>query len=262
MVDKKIIAVHSEFNLKNPIFTLIIPAYNEEAYLPGLLESINTARAEFSAGPEAIEVIVADNASSDKTAAVAMQYGALVVREEKRIIAAVRNAGARVARGEFLAFVDADSIIHPQTFNAVLTRYKQGGIVAGATGVQLPRKSLALILTYAFMVSMVWLTGMDTGVVFCRKTDFDSFGGYNESRLFGEDVEFLLHLRRIGKKLREKLCRLRKVKAMYSYRKFDEHGEWHYLFMIMRLIFGTLFNKKSLKLFAQHYWYGNQRPPL
>lgn len=244
-----------------PHISLIIPAYNEEAYLPPLLKSVNQARSVFAGGAQAVEVIVVDNGSTDRTAVVAAEHGARVVRETRRIIAAVRNTGVRSSHGELLAFVDADAVIHPQTFNAIVSRFEQGKIVAGASGVRLPRMSVALFLTYAIMLPMVWLTGMDTGVVFCRRVDFDAFGGYNEALLFGEDVDFLLQLRRLGKTRREKLCRLRCVKSQYSYRKFDEHGEWHYLLMIARVLWAILFNKQSLTPFAQKYWYGDQRPP-
>ncbi len=53
---------------------------------------------------------------------------------EKRSIAAVRNGGARAAVGDILAFVDADSQIHPETFNAIERTMASGRVVIGATG--------------------------------------------------------------------------------------------------------------------------------
>src|SRR5207248_1252646 len=85
-----------------PRFSLVIPAYNEEAYLPRLLDSVDAARARYAGGPEAIEVIVADNASTDATARLAAERGCRVARVEKRVIAAARNGGAALARGEIL----------------------------------------------------------------------------------------------------------------------------------------------------------------
>ncbi len=100
-----------------PRFSLVIPAYNEEQYLPRLLDSIDIARDRYRQGRDAIEVIVANNASTDRTAEIATARGCSVVFVEKRAIAAARNGGARFARGEILAFIDADSAIHPETFN-------------------------------------------------------------------------------------------------------------------------------------------------
>src|SRR5437867_847416 len=98
-----------------PRYSLIIPAYNEERLLGRLLDSVDAARATYGGG-DAVEVIVADNASTDRTAVIAAMRGCRVIAVEKRVIAAARNAGARAARGEFLAFVDADAQVHPDTF--------------------------------------------------------------------------------------------------------------------------------------------------
>src|ERR1700704_2222807 len=96
--------------------TLVIPAHNEEALLPRLLDTVDVARARYSFGPDAIEVVVADNASTDRTAEVATARGCRVVSVAKRAIAAARNGGATCARSPILAFVDADTQIHPDSF--------------------------------------------------------------------------------------------------------------------------------------------------
>jgi glycosyltransferase involved in cell wall biosynthesis len=152
--------------------SLIVPVYNEEEYLPILLDSVEEARERFIFGPSLIEVIIADNGSTDNTTIIAGQRGCLTVHEERRIIAAVRNTGARVAQGEILAFTDADNIIHHDTFNEIEKALSSSKIVGGSTGVRLERMSLGIASAYAIMVPMVWATGMDTGVIFCRKRDF------------------------------------------------------------------------------------------
>lgn len=62
--------------------SLIIPAYNEQAYLPVLLDTIDIARHNYVNGSNAIEVIVSDNNSTDKTAEIAQKYGCRVVKEK------------------------------------------------------------------------------------------------------------------------------------------------------------------------------------
>lgn len=180
-------------------FSLVIPAWNEEVLLPRLLETVDVARARFHGGPEAVEVIVADNASTDRTAAIGRERGCAVVRVEKRRIACARNGGAAMARGELLAFVDADMRIHPETFNAIDAAIATGRYVGGATGVRPERWSPGILVTWLLLVPWVVVLRMDTGVVFCRREDFVRIGGYEEARHFGEDVALLVTLKRLGR---------------------------------------------------------------
>ena len=240
-------------------FSLIIPAYNEQGYLPSLLDSVEIASTNYKDGSSSIEVIVSDNCSTDKTAEIARTRGCRVVHEEKRIIAAVRNAGAAVANGEILAFVDADSQIHPNTFNVIDHAIASGKVVAGATGVTLDRMSPGISLTYyAGMLPMILITGMDTGVVFCRRIDFKEIGGYNEQKLFAEDVDFLVRLKLLGRTRKQKLTRLTSARAIASTRKFDKHGDWHYFPLLIRGLYVMFFPSKSFNEFAKKYWYDDR----
>ena len=240
-------------------FSLVIPAYNEAQRLPRLLDSVAAARANYPGGSHAIEVIVADNGSTDSTAEIASERGCRVVRVEPRCIAAVRNGGARIACGEILCFIDADSLIHPATFSAIDEALAQTTIVGGATGVQLERWSLGIALTYIALVSFVILTRMDTGVVFCRRADFEEIGGYDERREMAEDVAFLWALRRLGRGRSQKLTRLTHVKAITSTRKFDRHGDWHCFTKMLPAVVPALFRPTARTEFAQHYWYSDDR---
>lgn len=239
-----------------PRYSLIIPAYNEEKLLPRLLDSIDAARTAYG-NREAIEVIVADNLSTDQTAEIAAARGCCVVSVEKRVIGAVRNAGALAARGEIVAFVDADSQVHPATFTEIDRALATGRVVAGATGARLERMSFGLAVTYCLLMPIVLLTGLDTGVVFCRKEDYEAVDGYDEQRLVAEDVAFLLALKRLGKTRGQRLARVTRAKVIVSTRKFDEFGDWHYFSLIfevarhLRKGYGTGFTDK--------YWYKPKR---
>ena len=241
-----------------PRFSMVIPAYNEEQLLPRLLDSIDTARAHYAGGAAQVEVIVADNASTDATARLARTRGCRVVTVPKRMIAAARNGGAAAASGEILCFIDADSVIHPRTFDVIETTLGSGRFVGGATGVTMDRWSVGIVVTWMFMIPMVWIAGMDTGVVFCRRIDFEAVGGYPEDRLFAEDVAFLLRLRRLGRDRGQHLARATAVKAVASARKFDEHGDWHYFPMMARAVPGLLWGSKAAPDWASRYLY---KPP-
>jgi len=90
---------------------------------------------------------------------------------------------------------------------------------------------------------------------------FETVGGYDERRFFAEDVQFLLDLRRIGRRRGQRLIRLRTVKALASCRKFDTFGDWHYFTDLFRLMPLVLRSPSATNQFAKDYWYGDQRPP-
>jgi len=240
-------------------FSVIIPAFNEERYLPRLLDSIEKAKSNYSGGAEAIEVIVANNDSTDRTAEIAATRGARVVRVEKRRIAAARNGGGHAALGEIVCFIDADSAMHPQTFDTVNRAIESGHYVGGSTGLTLERKSLGLLVTYCLAAPIAVITRMDSGVVFCRREDFEAVGGYDESRLYAEDLLFLMALRRLGGKRGQSLTRLGSIKALGCTRKFDQFGDWHYFWMLGHAIKSLVTGNWHDERLADRYWYKSGR---
>ena len=127
-----------------PVISLVIPAWNEAELLPRLLDSVDAARGRFEGGSDRVEVIVADNGSTDRTAEISRSRGCVVAPVEKRCIAAARNGGAAVARGELLAFSDADLRLHPETFNYIANVMNRPGFVGGGTGLVMERWSLGI----------------------------------------------------------------------------------------------------------------------
>ena len=237
-------------------YSVVIPAYNEEKLLPRLLDSLDVARAAY--GPaDAIEVIVADNMSTDRTAAIAAARGCRVVAVEKRVIAAVRNGGARAARGEILAFVDADSQVHRGRSSRSTRRWPRAASWAARRA---PRSS-------AGRRASRWPTSpaADRAVhrawipAWCSfaGSDFEEVGGYDENRLVAEDVAFLLALKRLGKTRGQRLQRVTSAKVIVSTRKFDEFGDWH-LFAMISEGMRHLMNRKPTE-FTDRYWYKPKR---
>ena len=241
-----------------PLISLVIPAFNEALLLPRLLDSVDVACARYCGGADAVEVIVADNASTDATAEIARARGCAVAPVAKRCIAAARNGGAALARGDHLCFTDADMRVHPDTFNVIADSLAEAQVIAGATGVTLERWSLGIALTWIAVVPVVLLTGIDTGVVFCRRRDFEQIRGYDEARLFAEDVDFLWRLRRLGKTRGQRLARATRAKAIVSTRKFDKYGDWHYFTEMPRLAWRMLRDPAARTTFASRYWYDDR----
>jgi hypothetical protein len=95
---------------------------------------------------------------------------------------------------------------------------------------------------------------VDTGVTFCRRRDFEEIGGYSEERLFAEDAQFLVDLRRLGRRRRQHFARGMKARAIFSARKFDQHGDWHYFPLSLRMIASVL-TRGGVTAWARRYWY-------
>jgi glycosyltransferase involved in cell wall biosynthesis len=113
----------------NPLLSVVIPAFNEAAYLPVYLPTVlaSLRRWEQDSGGRG-EVVVVDNASTDGTAQVARGLGARVVAEHVRNIAAVRNTGAAVASGRYLFFADADVALPLQAIAAAMQMMADGAV--------------------------------------------------------------------------------------------------------------------------------------
>ena len=112
--------------------SIIVPVRNGEATIGACVESILAL--EFPVGER--ELIVVDNGSSDRTASILSAFGerVRVVRAETRGPAAARNAGIRVARGDFIAFTDADCQVDSQWLSHLLLPFRGDptvGIVGG-----------------------------------------------------------------------------------------------------------------------------------
>jgi len=91
-----------------PRYSVVIPAFNEQAYLGSCLASL--AAQDY---PAAFEVIVVDNNSTDRTAVVAAAAGVTVVFERERGVCQARQRGTDVARGEIIVSTDADTTFSP-----------------------------------------------------------------------------------------------------------------------------------------------------
>lgn len=248
-----------------PKISLVVPAYNEAAYLPRLLDTVAVAQNRYRQGANQIQVIVADNASTDETPQIALERGCRVERIEKRLIAAARNGGAAAAEGEIVAFADADFRIHPETFNYIDSVMADSGYIGGATGLTMERWSPGITTTWRLIMPPLWLLGMDGGVWFCRRSDFVETGGFDESRPMGEDVAFLSRLKRLGAKRRPKQrlatrftaqrLGLRPALAINSSRKWDQHGDWHMIADVFRGAYCFLFARRRFQEYVARYWY-------
>jgi glycosyltransferase involved in cell wall biosynthesis len=99
--------------MTTPLVSAIIPCYRQASYLPAAIGSV------FAQSYPAVEVIVVNDGSDDDTEEVARRYGIKVryVGKKNGGLASARNAGIRVASGDWLLFLDADDLLHPDAIS-------------------------------------------------------------------------------------------------------------------------------------------------
>ena len=204
--------------------SVIIPGYNEEKYLAATLKSIQTA-AEFLQKKHSLstEVIVVDNASTDSTSAIALSFGASIVRETKHNVAVVRNAGARSAKGDVLVFVDADTIVPEELLSHISEAMINPTCFGGAVDIDYrPAKSSVRMYLQLWRI-IGKLTGMAQGATqFCRREVYASLHGYDESLYMGEDVDFYWRMKKLAKRENGHVCFIEDIRVVPSTRRFDQ----------------------------------------
>jgi len=147
------------------------------------------------------EIVVVDDASTDATAEAARAHGAQVLSVNLRCIAAVRNAGARVARGDVLAFVDADTLVGAETLAAMLEALQQGAVGGGArVRMDLHDASWAMRGLVEGTCRLLFHAGVAGGCfLFAQRAAFDAVGGFDERYFASEEIHFARALRRRGR---------------------------------------------------------------
>jgi glycosyltransferase involved in cell wall biosynthesis len=179
------------------VISFILPAYNEEALLPGTLATL-FASARALGRP--FEVIVADDASTDRTAEIAAAAGARVVAVNHRQISATRNAGARAAQGDILVFIDADTLVPEATLRAVLAACDEDGAVAGGARVAFDRIPLGHRLFWGAYCRVYHGLGFAAGCfIFARREAFAAAGGFDETLYASEEAGMSWRLRKQGR---------------------------------------------------------------
>ncbi len=181
-------------------FSIIIPTYKEEDYLERCLWSIlaqDYSRSEY-------EIIVSDAHSPDRTAEIARKLADELVLSDRRGIALGRNAGARIARGEILVFIDADAQLASSFLGRCHQVFSDPGVV-GMSGVAQPYDGgVPQRLIYSGTYSLVRLfnkVGLSLFPGVCvayRKAAFIRAGGFREDFGVTEDLDLSRRISRFG----------------------------------------------------------------
>ena len=231
------------------LISFVVPAHNEEPVLAATLGSIHTAAKTCAI---AYEIVVCDDASTDRTAHVAAEAGARVVSVQHRQIAATRNSGARESSGDILVFVDADTLINETVLRAALDALAAGAIGGGAAVTfdgEIP--FYARVLTPWLTAVMRWMRLAAGCFVFCTRSAFDATGGFDE-RMFGaEELALSVALKKLGRFI------ILRDAVVTSGRKLRTYSGLEVLAIVMR---GALTGGSMIKHRDQmHFWYAPRR---
>jgi glycosyltransferase involved in cell wall biosynthesis len=179
------------------VISFIIPAHNEEVLLGRTLAALHVAVREVG---DPYEIIVVDDASTDRTGTVALEHGARVVAVRHRQIAAARNAGAWAATGDLFFFVDADTVATAKALRAAvraLRRDAVGGGCAVRFDGHLPTYAAVL---ERLLPPVLHALGMAPGCfLFCTRRAYFAVGGFDEALYVTEEVAFAGRLKRLGR---------------------------------------------------------------
>jgi len=190
--------------------SFVVPAYNEEAYLPACLESILAQTRELG---EPVEIIVVNNASTDRTREVALGYaGVRVVDEPHKGLTFARQAGFAASTGELIANVDSDSRLTSGWVEKVLATFAAEPKIVSLSGPFIyydltpwQRVSVRLFYMVAFVVYAMnrWVlragSMVQGGNFVLRRDALLKIGGFNTAIAFyGEDTDIARRMSQVG----------------------------------------------------------------
>ena len=190
--------------------SFVVPAYNEEAYLPACLDSILAQTGELG---DAVEIIVVNNASTDGTREVALGYpGVRVVDETRKGLTFARQAGFAASSGELIANVDSDSRLTPGWVEKVLKGFASDPKMVALSGpfvyydlTPQQRVSVRIFYAAAFLVYAVnrWVlragSMVQGGNFVLRRDALEKIGGFDTSiSFYGEDTDIARRMHQVG----------------------------------------------------------------
>lgn len=238
--------------------SIVIPAFNEERLIGRCLQSISTSLVANFTPSFTSEIIVVDNNSTDNTANLARQAGAHVVFEPINQIGRAHNAGAAEATGDWLLFVDADSVLNPGLLADILRLIEDGKSVGCGSTLQMQGlpwwANWTLQLWTGMSILFRWAAG---ALVVCRSDAFRDVGGFNQELYAGDEINLSEHLKQWGRQRGLQFIILTKHPLETSSRKVALYSGREIAGQIIRVILHprrTLQDKKQLSI-----WYDGRR---
>ena len=200
------------------MISIIIPALNEEKYLPLLLASIKNQ------GFKDYEIILADAGSKDKTLEIAKKYGCRITAGG--LPGRGRNLGAKIAKGELLFFADADVVLPDNFFKKSLAEFNARNLdVASFCIIPLPGGPVASFFLNIFYNQPIVM--MENSLphaamgIFAKKDIFEKIKGFDEDVKLAEDMDMARRAKRL---LKAKFGIIKSTEIFVSDRRFRTDG--------------------------------------
>jgi len=238
--------------------SVIVPAFNEERGLAGSLQSIRRALAAFDEAGWASELIVCDNNSTDRTAAIARQHRAEVVFEPVNQISRARNVGAAQATGEWLVFVDADSHPSRELFAEMAHVIGEGRCLAGGSTVRVDATGITSTLVIGCWNAISRMTRWAAGsFLFCEASAFREIGGFSLELYAAEEIDVSRRLKRLARRRGRTVVILHRHPLQTSGRKEYLYSRREHLAFMLKMIVRGGRTLRSQE--ACYPWYDGRR---
>ncbi|MBI4523047.1 MAG: glycosyltransferase [Deltaproteobacteria bacterium] len=229
--------------------SFIIPARNEEKMIGACLGAIN----ELDYDRNSFECILVDNGSVDDTPEIGRAKGAKVLTVPGATISALRNFGAKEAKGDFLAFIDADCVVDKNWLKNALRHFQNPEVGCVGSHPSIPEKCSWVQRAWSLQTRRTsdveevhWLPSMN---ILVRGKAFENVRGFNESLITCEDVDLCYRL----KKSKYKIVSDNTVQSLH----FGEASTVREFFMKERWR-----GQSNLQGFCSHGFYWQELPSL
>lgn len=228
--------------------SLVIPALNEENFLPHLLTSLTKQT------KQDFEVVVVDGSSKDRTVETARSFCSKlpklnVIVSEKAGLPLQRNLGARATSGEWLVFIDADSVLLPYFIERIewfietqkplifTSWFRPDSDISG--------DALFTLIANSFVEGSIYFNRpiAPGPLAVIRRDVFESVGGYNEALTFGEDYDLTQRITERGIDLQI----LRETLYEFSLRRVRREGKLRFMLLYAKAALRVLLLKRNLK---------------
>ena len=238
--------------------SIIVPAFNEELLLAASLGAIQEASAAFAELGWMVEIIVCDNNSPDQTAEIARRAGAQVVFEAVNQIGRARNAGAAVATGDWLVFVDADSHPSRELFAEAAETILAGETVAGGVTIRLDEPKLATVVAAGAWNCLSRTRKLLAGsFIFVEAAAFRSVGGFSHEWFAAEELDLSRRLKQLARQTGRRVVILHRHPLLTSARKARLYTPWEVIRLLARAVCSGGRSLRSRE--AAHLWYDGRR---